>query len=155
MRHPPRATGPRDKMELVTRRLALWTTGRFFLAASCLAAVPGLSIRGKLTRSRDGKPALETADHKLVSLYGDDPTMGVLNDQRLRDTDFEALGHFKTPDHFEIDGIENQAMFVHKNGQRLTISYWCEVCYIRTYTPGICVCCQKYTDLDLREPDHP
>jgi len=112
-----------------------------------------LSIRGKLTRSRDEKPALEIADHKLVYLEGDAGTMGVLNDKRLWNTDFEAVGHFTTPDRFEIDGIHTRAMFVHKDGKRLLITYWCDVCYIRTYTPGVCVCCQRYTDLDLREPD--
>jgi len=55
--------------------------------------------------------------------------------------------------HFEVDPIHTRAMFVHKDGKRLTISYWCEVCYIRTYTPGTCVCCQKYTDLDLKDAD--
>jgi len=142
-------------MDLVTRRVAHWTIGSLFLTASGFATGAGTSVRGKLTRSRDDKPALQTADHKLVSLDGDGPTLGVLNDQRLWDADFEALGHFNTPDHFEIDGIHNRAMFVHKDGKRLMITYWCDVCYIRTYTPGICVCCQKYSDLDLREPDHP
>jgi hypothetical protein len=70
-------------------------------------------------------------------------------------TDFEAIGHFNSPDHFEIDPIHTRSMFVHKDGQRLMITYWCDVCYIRTYTPGTCVCCQKYTDLDLRESDEP
>ena len=143
-------------MELVTRRLALWTTGRFILATACFAATPsGPSIRGKLTRSKDKKPALETPDHKLIYLEGDPDTTGVLNDQRLWGSDFETVGHFKTPDQFEIDGIYNRAMFVHKDGKRLMITYWCDTCYIRTYTPGICVCCQKYTDLDLRDPDQP
>ena len=142
-------------MKVVTRRLVLGITGRFILAASGLAAVPGLSTRGKLTRSADNKAVLELPGHKLIYLEGDEPTMGVLGDQRLWGTDFEAVGHFNTPDRFEIDAIHNRAMFVHKDGKRLSISYWCEVCYIRTYTPGICVCCQKYTDLDLQESDRP
>jgi hypothetical protein len=140
-------------MKLVSRRFFLLTAGLLRLAITALAAVPGLSIRGKLTRSQDQKPALETAPGKLVYLEGDDATMGVLNDKRLWETDFEAIGHFNSPDHFEIDPIHTRSMFVHKDGKRLMISYWCDVCYIRTYTPGNCVCCQKYTDLDLRESD--
>lgn len=135
-------------MGIVTRRLVLW-----FFAGFLYGAVPSLSVRGKLTRSKDGKPALELSDNKLVYLDGDEGTMAVLNDKRLWNTDFEVVGHFNTPDHFEIDGIHTRAMFVHKDGKRLAITYWCDVCYIRTYTPGVCVCCQKYTDLDLREPD--
>ena len=119
------------------------------------ATVPGLSIRGKLTRSSDNSPALELANHKVVYLTGDEPTTGVLNDKRLLGTDFEAIGHYNSPDHFEIDPIHERAMFVHKDGKRLMITYWCDVCFIRTYTPGACWCCQKYTDLDLRESDEP
>jgi hypothetical protein len=33
------------------------------------------------------------------------------------------------------------------------ITYWCDVCSIRAYTPGPCVCCQQETTLDLRDPD--
>jgi hypothetical protein len=33
------------------------------------------------------------------------------------------------------------------------ITYWCDVCSIRTYTPGKCWCCQQETTLDLRDPD--
>jgi len=116
-------------------------------------SVPGLSLRGKLTRSTGDQPALELGNHKLVLLSGDEPTMDVLNDKRLLGTDFEAIGHYESPDHFQIDPIHARAMFVHQGAKRLLVTYWCEVCYIRTYTPGPCVCCQKYTDLDLRESD--
>ena len=126
------------------------------MAVSAMASdVPGVSVRGKLTKSPDNKPALDPGDHKLISLEGDDATTAVLNDERLAGTDFEAIGHFRSPGHFVIDPITSKAMFVHKDGKRLYITYWCDVCYIRTYSPGKCVCCQKYTDLDLRETDEP
>jgi hypothetical protein len=140
-------------MKVVSRRLFLLTAGLLRLAASSLASVAGVSIRGKLTRSPDQKTALEVSPNKVVSLNGDQATQSVLNDQRIWGTDFEAVGHFNSPDHFEIDPIHTRSMFVHKDGKRLMITYWCDVCYIRTYTPGTCVCCQKYTDLDLRESD--
>ena len=35
------------------------------------------------------------------------------------------------------------------------VTYWCEVCAIRSYTPGLCVCCRDETTLDLRDPDQP
>jgi hypothetical protein len=140
-------------MKVVSRRLFLLTAGLLRLAVSSLASVAGVSIRGKLTRSPDQKMVLEVSPNKLVSLAGDQATQGVLNDQRIWGTDFEAVGHLNSPDHFEIDRIHTRSMFVHKDGKRLMITYWCDVCYIRTYTPGTCVCCQKYTDLDLRESD--
>ena len=120
-------------------------------AASTAGAAKSISVRGILTKSPDGKPALMTTDGKLIYLHGDPDTMGVLNDARLANMDFEALGHYTSEGHFEIDPIHERAMFVHKDGKRLMVTYWCNVCYIRTYTPGPCWCCQKYTDLDLRE----
>jgi hypothetical protein len=140
-------------MKVVSRRLFLLTVGFLRLAVSSLASAAGVSIRGKLTRSPDQKTVLEVSSNKLAALDGDQATQSVLNDQRIWGTDFEAVGHFNSPDHFEIDPIHTRSMFVHKDGKRLMITYWCDVCYIRTYTPGTCVCCQKYTDLDLRESD--
>lgn len=107
------------------------------------------SVRGTLTQAA----TLTTPGGKTIALDGDDSTRAVLNDERLRGTDFEALGHFTAASRFLVDPIHQRAMFVHKDGKRLLITYWCDVCYIRTYVPGNCRCCQKYTDLDLREND--
>jgi hypothetical protein len=145
----------RFTLKVVTRRLFSWNAVLLYLSCKAVAGVPGLSLRGKLIRSSDGKPALELSGEKTVYLEGDEPTMGVLKDERILGRDFEAVGHFNSPGHFEVDPIHTRAMFVHKDGKRLTISYWCEVCYIRTYTPGTCVCCQKYTDLDLKDANEP
>ena len=110
------------------------------------------SIRGKLRQS--GPPAIATGG-KSVLLLGDEGTMKVLNDERIGGTDFEAVGRWLdqsgTPARFEIDGIHTRSLFVHQNGKRLMVTYWCDVCYIRTYSPGICWCCQKNTDLELLE----
>jgi len=135
------------------RRLVLAT----LCAAACAAAsdVPGISIRGKLTHAPSNQPALDPGNHKLIYLSGDHDTMDVLNDARLAGSDFEAIGHFTEPDHFTIGPITSKSIFVHKDGKRLVITYWCDICYIRTYSPGKCVCCQKETDLDLREQDEP
>jgi hypothetical protein len=131
------------------RRLVI---AALFMAICAMGTtVPGISIRGKLTKGPDKQPALDLSNHKTVALTGDDATLAVLNDARIAGTDFEAIGHFNSPDHFVVDPITSKSMFVHKDGKRLMITYWCDVCYIRTYSPGKCVCCQKYTDLDLRE----
>jgi hypothetical protein len=115
-----------------------------------VAAPNSSSIRGKLTQ-RDGKPALELGDHRLIALDGDEPTRGVLNDKRLAGVDMEATGHFANPGLFSVDPIHTKALHVYKDGKRRTISYWCETCSIRTYTPGICWCCQQETALDLQD----
>ncbi|HUS06612.1 MAG TPA: hypothetical protein VMZ52_09965, partial [Bryobacteraceae bacterium] len=98
-------------------------------------------------------PALQGADGKLTLLSGDEPTLGVLKDARLAGADFEALGHATGAGQFTIDPIHTRALFVHKDGKRLMVTYWCDICYIRTYTPGNCWCCQEDTRLDLRDPD--
>src|SRR5260370_18451878 len=119
-------------MKVVTRRVFHLTAGLVFLKAHGMAGVPGLSLRGKLVRSADDKPALQTSENKPVYLKGDEPTVGVLNDKRLWGTDFEVVGHFNSPGHFEIDPIHTRAMFVPKDGKRLTIPSWCAVSYIPT-----------------------
>ncbi len=117
----------------------------------CLFAASGApsSIRGTLAVSDSPALIIEPGKRRLP-LSGDEPTMGVLRDKRLQNVSLEAVG-VETAGQFQIDPIHTKAMFVHKDGKRLLISYWCDVCYIRTYTPGICWCCQKETDLDLRE----
>ena len=122
------------------------------MALSMAASLPGLAVRGKLGQNADHQPVLIQGNKQIV-LSGDAPTQLILKDERLRGSDFEAVGHFTAPDHFEIDPIHTVAMFVYKDGQRRKITYWCDVCYIRTLSPGTCVCCQKYTDLDLQDPD--
>jgi hypothetical protein len=116
-----------------------------------LADGPSISIRGKLEVSDN--PILVLKDGRRVHLESDEPTMKVLADVRLKDADFEVLGHWDAPDRFAVDHMHTRSLFVHKDGKRLMVTYWCDVCYIRTYSPGLCVCCRKYTDLDLRESD--
>jgi hypothetical protein len=115
------------------------------------AADEGVSLRGKLVKGPDGKPALLAADGRTVSVTGDADTMGVLNDARLAGVDFEAVGK-PAADQFAINPIHTHALYVHKDGKRLMVTYWCDVCAIRTYTPGLCWCCREETALDLR-PD--
>jgi hypothetical protein len=113
----------------------------------------GEAVRGKLVL-RDGKPpALETAEHKLVALDGDEPTRKVLGDRRLNGFEIEAKGRFTAPDRFLIDPIHTRALLVRQDGKLRMITYWCDTCSIRSFTPGPCVCCQRETTLDLRDPD--
>jgi hypothetical protein len=120
-------------------------------AAICFADAPATTtIRGKLTQ-KDGKPALDLSDHKLVPLDGDEPTRGVLNDKRLAGADLEAAGHYTGAGKFLVDPIHTKALHVFHDGERHVITYWCDVCSIRTYTPGICWCCQQETALDLQK----
>jgi len=125
-------------------------------ALACLnAAEPhkAESLRGKLS-VREGAPAtVETPDHKVVTLDGDAVTLKVLGDERLNGFEIEARGHFKAPGRFAIDPSHTHSLLVREKGKLKLVSYWCNICSIRAYTPGPCVCCQRETTLDLLDPD--
>lgn len=126
------------------------------LAALCSAADPAQSdtVRGKLL-IREGQPAsVQTAEGRKVELAGDDSTQKVLADPRLNGFEIQAKGRFDSPAHFTIDPIHTHSLLVNQSGRLKLVTYWCDVCTIRSYTPGPCVCCQKETTLDLIDPDH-
>jgi hypothetical protein len=126
--------------------------GLAIVLAVCAADAPrSETVEGKLTM-RDGQPALD-AGGKLIALDGDQATRGVLNDKRLRGVEMKAKGRFTAPDKFTIDPIHTRALLVHHEGHLKLVTYWCDICSIRTYSPGPCWCCQKETTLDLRDPD--
>jgi len=125
------------------------------IAGSLFAAGPGpgVVLRGKLI-VREGRPTtLETADHQIITLEGDDTTSKLLGDGRLGGFDVEARGRWIAPGRFRIDPSHTHSLMVRQDGRLKLITYWCDVCSIRAYTPGPCVCCQKETTLDLRDPD--
>ena len=124
--------------------------------AICLAAdtPESVMLRGKLT-VREGKPAsVETPDHQRVELTGDEATLKVLADGRLNGFEIQAKGKFTAPGRFTIDPIHTRSLLVQEKGRLKMVTYWCDICAIRAYTPGPCACCQRETTLDLRDPDH-
>ena len=126
------------------------------LAVCSLSAadkVTSETVRGKLVVRAGQTPMVETSEHKLIQLYGDQPTRKVLHDPRVSGFDVEAHGHFTAADKFQIDPQHTHSLLVHDQGKLKMITYWCDVCSIRAYAPGPCVCCQKDTEVDLRELD--
>lgn len=128
----------------VTRRE--FTVGILITAGSARAEGKLLTVRGVLTP--DG---LRTAEGRMLALDGDEPTVGVLHDQRVHGMDLEITGEPLANGAVRILPIHKQGMFVLKDGKKLFVTYWCDICSIRTYTPGVCLCCQDETQLDLRE----
>jgi hypothetical protein len=122
-----------------------------FVAALLVLGAEGAKekISGKLLA---GNPAYLLRDGgKKLELTGDKDTLAVLADERLTGAEMEILGHFDGSGKFWVDPIHTKAMRVHRHGKKLLISYWCDVCSIRTYAPGKCMCCQEETELDLAE----
>jgi len=110
------------------------------------AQTTAATLRGKLLAGQ----LLETASGR-IRLTGDEPTLGVLNDPRVIGLELELIGESRGPDALEIGPIHKKALYALKDGKRLFVTYWCDICSIRTYTPGQCWCCQEQTELDLRE----
>ena len=116
------------------------------------AAAESETLHGKLVQ-RDGQPPALDTGSKLVPLDGDKATLGVVNDKRLNGVEMQAKGHFASPGVFLIDPIHTRAILVRRDGKLKLVTYWCDICSIRTYSPGPCWCCQRETTLDLRDPD--
>lgn len=133
-------------------RYCLWIAA-LVVGAVWAAEMPSHDVlRGKLL-VREGKPAaVETADHKVIELDGDASTQKVLADNRLNGYEVQARGHFTTPTRFTVDPFHERGLVAVKNGSVKIITYFCDVCNIRQYTPGPCPCCQREMTLELRDP---
>jgi hypothetical protein len=123
------------------------------MAPVCFAAGGTSPLRGKLTQQPGKPPAIETEGHQLVLLTGDKPTEAILKDKRLAGMEFEVMGHFSSQAEYAVDPIEKRALLVHKDNKIYRVTYYCDVCSIRTYFPGPCMCCQEETRLDLIDPN--
>lgn len=118
--------------------------------ASISFAQSSSALRGKLVQDAGKDPLIDTGLQR-VSLEADEDTWKVLRDSRLKGEVVELKGHVDKPGHFVVDGTHTHPVFLIRDGKRLYVTYWCDVCYIRYFVPGNCWCCQKYTDLDPRE----
>lgn len=127
----------------------------FAVATSVFAATThdSQTLRGKLAVPQNGPTTIETADHKIIELAGDDTTGKVLADPRVNGFDVQVTGHFTAPTKFQVDPSFQHSLLVHSDGKLKVITYYCDVCNIRDYTPGPCRCCQKELVLELRDPD--
>ncbi len=123
-----------------------------FLPVARARAAARPSITGRLQPSANADISIQTTEGRLVRLDGDTSTKAVLRDPRIVREEFEAQGEWKSKDLFLIDPIHLKALFIRRGGGQLVITYWCEVCAIRTYAPGRCACCQEDTAFDPRDP---
>jgi len=123
------------------------------LAAAFLgAAAETQTLDGNLVIAEGQAPLLEMAGHKLIHLDGDETTRSVLTDVRLNGFTVQAKGHFTAPDKFLIDPSHTRSMLVRQEGRLKMITYWCEVCHIRAYTPGRACAATAKPRWNLRDP---
>lgn len=127
-------------------------TRRLFGGLLLATALSGRQVQERL-RGTLKKPArLAAAGGREIALEGDTETSAVLRDSRLLGLELEAVGEWADSGRFRVEPVHERGLFVVQNGKPLVITYWCEVCSIRTYSPGKCMCCQEETQLDLRDP---
>ena len=134
-------------------RSCLWVAALVCSSLWAAGAPDGAVLRGKLILQQGSQAAVETENHTRVLLSGDESTSKLLADQRLNGFEVEARGRFTAPGHFLIDPFHTRGLLVRKDGKLKLITYYCDVCDIRTNLPGPCVCCQRETTLELRDPD--
>lgn len=100
------------------------------------------TLRGRLRQEPGKTPVIQTADGKSYTVSGDEFTRAQMADPKLNGREVELEGRFTGPGQIEASKI-----FTVKDGKRFKVTYWCDVCSIRTHMPGRCMCCQAQTEL--------
>ena len=118
--------GKIEEMRMLALTLLATCTVLCFADSPKVPATQSTAVHGKLIQRENQPPAIETADHKLIVLAGDESTGHVLHDKRLAGLDVEAKGHFTAADRFQVDPFYTRALYAIKDGKRLMITYWCD-----------------------------
>jgi hypothetical protein len=113
-------------------------------------APAGSEIRGKLVQSGSGPVSLDTGSGK-IEIEADKDSNAVLHDARLAPLEIALHGRRIDASHFQLDPFFLKPIYAVKDGKELLVTYYCDICSIRYYTPGRCVCCQQETRVDLHD----
>ncbi len=90
--------------------------------------------------------ALETADGELIPIMKEDRGRGFWKDARLRGIDLELLvRRYKG-----LPMVQVIRVYRLKEGKKLELDYWCDVCAIQMFELKQCECCQGPTRLRER-----
>jgi hypothetical protein len=83
-------------------------------------------------------------DRKLYAFIKGDTASEVFNDSRVRRLELQISARLHSGDRLEL--IKFQSI---REGKLYDLYYFCEICNIRAYAPGLCPCCRD--ELELRE----
>jgi hypothetical protein len=96
--------------------------------------------------SAESVAALETTDGELVPIMKEDRGRGFWKDARLRGIDLELMvRRYKG-----LPMVQVIRVYRLKDGKKLELDYWCDVCAIPMYELKQCECCQGPTRLRER-----
>jgi len=107
-------------------------------------------IRGKLIQPANGPVSLDTGSTR-IEIRADKDSDSILHDHRLAKLDIALHGHAIDATHFQLDPFFLKPIYAMKDGKEMLVTYYCDVCSIRYYTPGRCSCCQEETRVDLHD----
>ncbi|MEK6405591.1 MAG: hypothetical protein AABN34_01365 [Acidobacteriota bacterium] len=83
-------------------------------------------------------------DGRLYKFLPADPMTPVFTDVRVRQRELQLTARLHTGGQLEVIKVQSV-----KEGKLYDIFYFCEVCTITAYTPGLCPCCRN--ELEFRE----
>ncbi len=122
--------------------MRLLLTAAAALALGAGAADQNQVLRGRIRQHAGKPPVLQTADGRPYAVSGDEFTRGQMADPKLNGREIELEGRASGPGAFEAARI-----YTLRDGKRFRVTYWCDICAIRTHMPGRCMCCQAETEL--------
>lgn len=107
-----------------------------------------ITLTGVLAQ-RAGAPVLRVKDksYRLISSINNLDVTLTLADERNSGRELQVLGRWKDAETF--DAVR---FFSLREGKLHKVTYFCQICNITTYRPGICDCCQNPTE--VREIPH-
>jgi len=91
-----------------------------------------------------GRFAFASKDGKLYRFLPADTMTPVFTDARVRQRELQITARLRSGDQLEIIKVQSV-----KEGRLYNIYYYCDVCSITAYTPGLCPCCRN--ELEFRE----
>ena len=86
----------------------------------------------------------ETKSGKLYKFLPSDPMTPIFTDARVRQRELQISARPHAGDQLEIIAVQSI-----KEGKLYDVYYFCDVCNIKAYVPGLCPCCRA--ELQFRE----
>jgi hypothetical protein len=131
------------------------------VAVTLLQAAPAqnpksIVLRGRLVCFENGKRvdpvadspdvryALQDAQGKLYPFSRSDDGAAMFVDPRVRRLDLQVTVQTASENEFQVIKVQS----IH-NGKLYDIYYFCELCNIKAYAPGLCPCCRN--EMEFRE----
>ena len=88
--------------------------------------------------------ALMDADAKVYNFAMAEPSAAIFSDGRVRQRLLQVTAQLNRKNDLEIIRVQSI-----REGKLYDIYYFCELCNIRAYAPGLCPCCRN--ELEFRE----